>query len=126
MNSTKEICDLARTLLGSICTHVAFHIKKEKYRHTYVRAVSRCYSLCSEKESGNDLVTMRSKLSTLRATLPKHLNKRWFSSENGYYIMGVEHSMDALDSILTRFVKGYSSEDEVFVRNILENSHDGS
>jgi hypothetical protein len=106
--------------MGSTCTHVAYHINKEKYRFSYVRAMSRCYNLCSEKESGNDLWLMKSKLVAMRAIAPKQLKKRWFSSENGYYMMGVQHSIDVVDSILTRFVKGYSSEDEVFVRNILE------
>lgn len=120
MTISKEVCDLARTLMGSTCTHVASHIAKEKYRHAYVRAVARCYHMCSEAENGNDLVLMRNKLNTLRCTVPKHLKRRWFGSENGYYIMGIQHSINIADSILTRFVRGYSSEDEVFVRNILE------
>lgn len=80
--------------------------------------------MCSEAENGNDLVAMRNKLAALRATMPKHLKKRWFSAENGYYMMGIQHSISAVDSILTRFVRGYSSDDEVFVRNILEGYKD--
>ena len=125
MINSKEICDLARTLMGSTCTHVAYKIGKEKYRFAYVRAMSRCYSICSEKENGNNPFVMREKLANLSYTVPKHLKKRWFNSENGYYLMGIQHALNALDSILVRFVKGYSSEDEVFVRNILGSRKDG-
>jgi hypothetical protein len=62
---------------------------------------------------------MRRELVTLRRSAPKRFRKRWFSHENGYYLMGVNHSIYVVDSIITRFVKGYSASDEVFIRNML-------
>lgn len=125
INQNKDICGSLRTLMGSKCTWVASKITREKYRFTYVRAMSRCYYLCSERESGNDAKLMLQKLRNLRRTVPKHLKRRWFSSENGYYLMGIEHAIATVESILTRFVNGYSSNDEVFVRNILEGTSHG-
>jgi hypothetical protein len=122
LNLNKDICDLARTLLSSTCTHTAAHIWLEKNRHSYVKAMSRCYQLCSEGESGNDINLMRSKLARLRMTVPGTFIWRFepFASTKGYYLMGIHHSLDAVDSIITRFQKGYSYNDEFFVRSILE------
>lgn len=122
LNRNKDICDLARTLMSSTCTHTAAHIWLEKNRFAYVKAMSYCYHICSEGESGNDINLMRDKLYRLRRTVPSKFIKRFelFHATKGYYIMGVHHALDVVESMITRFEKGYSYADEFFVRSILE------
>jgi hypothetical protein len=88
-------------------------------------AMSRCYAICSEKRSNNDVYLMRRELIHLRTETPKYLKKRWFNMENQYTMLAIHHAIEVVESILVRFVRGYSNEDETFVRNILEGDADG-
>jgi hypothetical protein len=118
----KEMCNLLRTLLGSTCTHVASSISNETNRFAYVKAMSRCHYMCLERQSGNDIYAMKTAVEKLLREVPKDFQARveLFSSTKEYYTMGVAHSLDAVKSILVRFEKGYSHNDEWFVRNMLE------
>jgi hypothetical protein len=82
--------------------------------------MSVCHSFCSGSESGQDIVVVRRKIRNLLACAPRQIRRRWFTLEKGYYIMGLQHALNVVDSIMIRFVEGYSSQDEVFIRNILE------
>lgn len=128
MNSNKQLCDLARILLDSTCTHVASSINSEKNRFSYVRAMSRCYNLCSENNNGSDLLRMIRALEKLKRTARRDLKLRreLFLSTKGYYMLAIHQSIEVLESIYARFDKGYSHNDEYFVRSILERMrHEG-
>ncbi len=99
---------------------MASGIRNQHNRFTYVRAMGRCLNLV--KDYGNDLVRAKRELEKLQRTLPKTFIRRFeiLRSTKGYYMMGVHHSLEAVNSILIRFEQGYSHNDEFFVRNILE------
>jgi len=121
----KDPCTALRILLGSTCTYTAGRIQDTRCRFAYAMAFSRCYSICSELRSGNDIYLMRQELIHLRTEAPKHFKKRWFNRENEYTMLAIEHAIEVVESILLRFVRGYSNEDETFIRNILEGDADG-
>lgn len=118
-------CNALRILLGSTCTYTASRIMDTKCRFAYAMAFSRCYAICSEKRSNDDVYLMRQELIHLRTETPKYFKKQWFSRENHYTILAINHAIEIVESILVRFVRGYSNEDESFVRNILEGDADG-
>jgi hypothetical protein len=122
MNLKKEVADLARILINSTCAYTACHISNEKNRFAYVRAMSRCLAVCSEKQNRGDTMKMREELLKIAREASKTLKPRFelFSRSNRYYMLGVYQALNAVESINTRFEKGYSSADEWFVRQILD------
>lgn len=107
-------------MIDSTCTYTALRISVEKNRFAYVKAVSRCLNLCAGK--GNDLNRMRQELQRVRRQAPRSFIPRLqvLGSVKGYYIMGIVHCLDVVDSIDKRFGKGHSHADEFFVRSLLE------
>lgn len=118
-------CNALRILLGSTCTYTTSRIQDTRCRFAYAMAFSRCYSICSELRSGNDVYLMRQELIHLRTETPKFFKRRWFNRENDYTMLAINHAIEVVESILLRFVRGYSNEDETFIRNILEGNADG-
>ena len=121
LSQKKEIAELARILIDSTCTYGALHIHNEKNRFAYVRAMSRCLSICVDKTNRNDVSRMRTELLKIKKDAIKNLKPRWelFSNTNRYYMFGIGQALDAVESINTRFEKGYSHNDSYFVRSIL-------
>lgn len=126
LSQKKEIAELVRILIDSTCTYTALHISNEKNRFAYVRAMSRCLNICLEKPNRNDTEKMRRELVKLRRDAPKTLLKRYelFGRTNHYYMLGIQQSLEVVESIHVRFEKGYSWADEYFVRSILGRKHE--
>lgn len=125
-SKVNDPCVSIRVLLGSTCTYTVAKISDTKCRFAYAMAMSRCYAICSEKRSKDDVYLMRQELIHLKSELPAYLPKRsWFNRENYYTVLAVDHAIGVVESILVRFVRGYSNEDEALVRNILEGDADG-
>ncbi len=122
----KDITNMVRILVDSTCTFMATRIYNEKNRFAYVRAMSRCLAICTDKAYRNDVSRMRTELLKIRRESLKSLRRRFevFSSTNKYYMLGINQSIEIVGSIHTRFEKGYSCSDEYFVRSILGNKHD--
>lgn len=125
MNNSREASELARLLLVSTGLHVARHIGNDKNRLAYARAMSRCQHVCAEAVSGNDLLLMKQRLITLKYDVSKNIKRRWFNREAHYYTMSIGHAIETIDSILTRFVTGYSNEDKAIVMSLLEGHDNG-
>lgn len=121
----QNACISLRTLLGATCTYTASNIQDSRCRYAYAEIMGCCYALCSERKTGSDIFAMKQKLIELKLEMPKYFVKRWFSRENHYAILAVNHALEAIDSIIVRFVKGYSSENETFLRNVMEGDADG-
>ena len=121
LDQSKDIAELVRILISSTCTHSAHSIKNEKNRFAYVRAMSRCLNLCTSEPNRNNIGRMRAELLKLKKDMPKTFVRRFeiLSCVKGYYMMGICHSLEVVESIHVRFEKGYSSADEFFVRSIL-------
>ena len=121
MNHKKDIASLVFTLIDSTCTFTALHIDSEKSRFAYVRAMSRCLNLCSDEQNRNDIEKMRTALWKLRKEASKSLLKRYelFGRTNYHYMLGIQQSIEVVESIHIRFEKGHSWTDEHFVRSIL-------
>jgi hypothetical protein len=125
-SSNKEACDLMRTLLNSTGTYIARNIPSERNRLAYARAMSRCQRLCSEQEVGNDLTLVKQKLIFLKYDVDKRMKRRWWSRERQYYMMSVEHAIEVADSILSRFVNGYTNAEEfTTVADLLKGARNG-
>lgn len=116
-----NLCELVRTLIDSTCTYIASNVDREGDRFAYVRAMSRCLNLCTDASCQNDVNKMKKELLKLRKDASKSLRKRFelFGNTNRYYMLGIQHSLEVVESIGTRFDKGYSHADEFFVRSIL-------
>ena len=125
MNNNREACDLARLLIAATSAYATYHISNQKNKFAYIRAMSRCAHMCSEHVSGNDMPLMKQRLIMLRYDVDKRLKKRWFSRENYYYLLSIEHAIEIIDCVFVRFVTGYSCEDKAFVTNLVEDSGDG-
>lgn len=118
----KELERVTQILMGSACTWTASKIWHEANRFAYVKAMSRCAFECR----GKSLNDQRTILLKLRRNTPSTFTKRFevFSNVKRYYMLGIEMSLEVVESMITRFEKGYSHADEYFVRNILErNNH---
>jgi hypothetical protein len=63
---------------------------------------------------------MKGELESLNKSLPRAFsNKReLFSDTKGYYGLGVKHSLDIVNSMITRFEKGYAHNDEFFIKSV--------
>jgi hypothetical protein len=125
MDNNRETCNLVRALLLASGLHVARHITNQRNRLAYARAMSRCQHICSEHVSGNDLLLMKQRLITLKYDASKRLKKRWFSREDHYYTMSMDHAVEIIDSILVRFVNGYSNEGKSLAIDLIEGSDNG-
>lgn len=121
-NHDKDLEQLVNTLMGSACTWTASKIYNQANRFAYVRAVSRCAYECRDKSVDD----MKTALLKLRRNTPGTFMRRWelFSNVKRYYMLGIEMSLEVVESINVRFEKGHSHEDERFVRNILERIED--
>jgi hypothetical protein len=102
--------------------YTASHIQNEKNRFAYVRAMSRCLETCRVNKSS--IKRIRAELVKLRKDAPKTFMGRLelFSNTKKYYMLGIEHSLEVVESIGIRFDKGYSHADRWFIRSILGRS----
>lgn len=120
----KEMERITQVLIGSACTWTASKIWHESNRFAYVKAMSRCSTECK----GKSVSDMRTILLKLQRDTPRTFVKRFelFSNVKRYYMLGIEMSLEIVESMNTRFEKGYSHADEYFVRNILEGRKNAS
>ena len=114
--------------MDSTCTYIALHIKNEKNRFAYVRAMSRCLNVCNDRLVRGDTARMKDELLKIKRDTVKNMLPRFeiFSSTNKYYRLGVGQSLDVIESIQRRFERGYSHADEFFVRSILKGGKHGN
>ena len=122
LSDKRESAELVRILINSTCTYMALHISNEKNRFAYVRAMSRCLNVCSERYNRNDTNRMRSEILKLKKDSLKNLTPRFeiFARTNRYYKLGIGQSLDIIESIQRRFENGGSYADEYFVKSILK------
>jgi len=124
LSQHEEVCKLMRTLLNSTCVYSLSRIANVTNQYAYLKSMKRCYYICSENMNGNDLLRMETALLKLRRDTPKTFMRRieLFSNVKDHYMLGIDHSLDIVQSMIARFEKGYAHADEFFVRNILEGS----
>lgn len=120
-----EVTELILTLIDSTCSYVAPRIQNDRNQFAYIRAMSRCFTACSSLENKDHIYKTRA---DLLAILHDHVNNpqakrfEFFSNVDKYYRMGIEHSLDIVTSITSRFDAGYTpmTYDTLLVRNIFE------
>jgi len=110
---------LVTTLLQSTAKFSARKIPGVENTEAYMRASKSALATCSEY--GDDVNSMLAWVKKLRVNAEKNLmpRRRLFSDPNKYYLLGLDHAVDVVSCIAARFENGYTSPDEVFVRNLL-------
>jgi hypothetical protein len=126
LGEKEEIAKLVRTLIDSTCTYTALHIGNEKNRFAYVKAMGRCLSICSSDVNKDDIAKMKAELLKVKKDSIVNMIRRFemFSNTNGFYRLGVGHSLDIIESIQRRFETGYAHADDFFIRSILGRHHE--
>jgi hypothetical protein len=115
--------ELLKTLLESTLVYVAKRIHSDKDKYAYIKAMSKCCLICSK---GEDIYAVRRELEYFSHDARKTLKRSWLGGQNRHYFMAIEHAIEATDSIILRFVRGYSSEESNNVSvDILEGQVDG-
>lgn len=103
---TKDVANLIRILMQSTRAHVYSSIMNPKDREAYLKAMNRCYFLCSQTVTGDNPVLMLKNLQKMKKTLPQAFNQRFeiFSNVKKYYLLGVQQSIEIVLSMQDRFL----------------------
>lgn len=122
----KDVAHLVRTLMESTCVYVSKNISHEKDREAYIKAMRRCYYLCSTECSSDDVSAMLKAIEKLYKEAPATFIKRWelFSDTKRHYMLGVAHALDIVRTLNTKFITGSGHPDTIFIRNILGGSNE--
>jgi hypothetical protein len=114
--------DLVNTLLLSTAKYAVRKVPGLENSKAYMKASS--HAEATVKDYGDDVNMMLTKVKKLREDAQKNLMPRsnMFSDPNKYYLMGLDHALDVVSCLAARFENGYSSEPEVFIKNILARS----
>ena len=122
-DNRKEIIELVRALIDSTATYVAPRIDNDKNKFAYIRAMSRCYTICGSMQNADDLAATKFELLKVLHDFTTKCPKRrfeFFSNTRKYYMLGIEHSLDIVDSLTKRFDGHAPHSDVIFPRSILE------
>lgn len=111
VNSTTQVILLMVELMKSTGNFVHARIHSEKGKHAYQtglqEAIETLYEFISRESSNVEM--MRDKVKALYDEPEHRFKRRWFSAQaeqERYFIMAVDHAMDVIDSIDSRFIKG--------------------
>lgn len=121
-SNDKEIIELLRILMNSMCVYVAPRIQNDKNRFAYVRAMSRCFAVCNDLENKEDLAKIKLELLKVLREHVKTPPPRFeiFSATSKYYKLGIEHSLDVVESLTKRFKGDFPYADIASTKTILE------
>jgi hypothetical protein len=125
-NPNKELIKLIETLAESTRIHASSHIHGDKNRAAYIKAMKRCLNVCLDKQYKRNLDKVLNELEKLNLDTPKTLRERLelFSNTKQYYMMGITHTIDIVNSINVRFVRGYSHAPEFFARSVFKSVYE--
>jgi hypothetical protein len=121
-----DVAELARGLMQSTCIFVSKRIPHTADSAAYIKAMRRCYYICSEEANGSNLQQMHKDLLKVRTEAHKQFCSRFelLSDVKKHYIMGVDHCIDIVRVIRLRFDTGHSYPDDIFIKNILGRDHE--
>lgn len=108
-------------LLESTCIYVSRKIKNDTNREYYIKAMRRCYYVCSNESHGGDLYRARWEINRLivEASYMCRTRLELFCDSKKYYMMGLNHALDAVNSAIIRFHEGFSYPDQFFADSII-------
>lgn len=108
----KDVAKLVRNLMESTCVYTSARIENEKDRSAYIKAMRRCYYICSEECNGNQLSRMLNDLTKLQNKALSTFIRRFeiFSDVKKHYMLGIHQSLDIVRCIGKRFITGHSSD----------------
>lgn len=113
---------LVNTLLVSTAKYTVKKVPGIENTEAYIKASNNAISTCLDY--GDDINMMVIKINKLRDDAAKNLipRRNMFSDPNKYYLMGLDHAVDVVSCLAARFENGYTSNVEIFIRNILSRS----
>jgi len=121
-----DIEDLVNTLMESTAIHTVRGIHHPKDTEAYLEAMRWCnHELFKLRFNIAPLRQMKQVIERIKEVAPSIRERRRFeifTSYDLYYDLGIHHAEDIVNSIAIRFEDGYSSDDEVFITNLLERS----
>lgn len=113
---------LVTLLMESTAKYVSTRIYYSKDKDSYLSAMRLCLTLCKNIKN-DDFKSMKDELVNFRGDAAKSIsNFEIFTNSKKFYLLGVDNSIDILDSFINRFDKEHSSPDSVFVQTLLERS----
>ena len=94
----KEIIELMKALIDSTRSYVSVRIQNKDNKLAYLQAIDRCFTLC---EVARDKAALELGILALMYYAPQRSG--WFNRTNEYYKLGIDHSLDVVQSISKRF-----------------------
>jgi hypothetical protein len=121
LDREKEIRELVLALIDSTAIYVANRIENDKNKSVYINSISRCYAICDNLDNEDSLHRMRlDLLEILRHSINNFsVGFEIFSNVKKYHIMGIEQSLDIVESLLKRFDGHHPYADIPHRRSIL-------
>lgn len=119
-SQTPDAISTVKILLNATAIYAIKRIQNKKDKNAYLKAVRYANHVINQHESLTDSLIQ---LKDERANLPGKFMQRFevISDVKHYYLLAIDHSIDAIESINTRFVIGGRDPDLIMIHNILEN-----
>ena len=119
---SRDTAEVVRVLMESTCIFVSDRIYYSVDREAYIHAMERCYLVCSEKISKDNLISMEQGLIKLRDEEPNWLfNFRAapYGDVKKHNLMAINQCIDIVQSVRQRFDIDHFIPETIFVRKIL-------